>query len=366
VLHYPPLSEVLKIGSSIVLSDGVSSFTVIAVNKEKKTVRVRANANITVLEHKIVYMPGTPISKEGIEFAISADPDFLAVSVSFPDQVRELRQKLADAGRSNMKLILKIANHDALENARELVDLSDGIMVSRGDLGIIMPEQQVFVAQKHLVALSNSGSKPCIITTQMLYSMIRNPRPTRAEATDVANAVLDGADCVMLSAETEMGDYPIEALEMMVHICNKAVLTELQMDHYDFFEIMLARNRPTMQMPEVVAAYAVRTALELKAAAMVTITETGNTTRRLVKYRPPMPVIALTPSTAASRAMTITRSAVPFHVRTVNNSTAVIAVALERAKEQGLLKAGDKVVAVLGDIEGQSGSTNTFKVMTVI
>jgi len=215
-----------------------------------------------------------------------------------------------------------------------------------------------------LVSKCNASHTPAIMATQMLYSMIRNPRPTRAECTDVANAVLDGSDAVMLSGETENGDYPIESLEMMVQICHKADQVERMADYNSLFEsIISAQVNPSIA--EVVASYAVRTALDLNAKLIFTITETGNTARLVCKYRPPVPVISITANPKVANRLLITRATVPFLVKSVLNTDSVVAVAIERAKKEGRVKPGDTVVAVSGDIEGVAGQTNSFKVIVV-
>jgi len=362
-LDYPNLVEVVKTGSTIQLSDGISSFTVLSVNKDKKIVRARASTDIIIEEQKLVYIPGATLDEKGIRFGVDHDVDFIAASVTGIEDLNKVREILGEKGK-NIQVIAKIGSVEALEKIDDILKHTDSVIVSRGDLGVVVPEEQVFVAQKMLVSKCNASHTPAIMATQMLYSMIRNPRPTRAECTDVANAVLDGSDAVMLSGETENGDYPIESLEMMVQICHKADQVERMADYNSLFEsIISAQVNPSIA--EVVASYAVRTALDLNAKLIFTITETGNTARLVCKYRPPVPVISITANPKVANRLLITRATVPFLVKSVLNTDSVVAVAIERAKKEGRVKPGDTVVAVSGDIEGVAGQTNSFKVIVV-
>jgi len=303
------------------------------------------------------------LDEKGIKFGVENDVDFIAASITGHEEITRIKEILGEKGK-HIQIIAKIGSVEALEKVDEIVKNADGVIVSRGDLGVVVPEEQVFVAQKMLISKCNASHTPAITATQMLYSMIRNPRPTRAECTDVANAVLDGSDAVMLSGETENGDYPIESLEMMVQICHKADQVEKMADYNSLFEsIIAAQTNPSVA--EVVASYAVRTALDLNAKLIFTVTETGRTARLVCKYRPPVAVICITANTKVARKLLITRATVPYLMTSLQNTDGVLAVAIERAKRENRIKPGDTVVAVSGDIEGVPGNTNTFKVIVV-
>lgn len=372
-LDYPNLVNVVKPGSSIIMSDGVSSMTVLSVHREpgRRVVRVRANTNLQLEEQRFVFVPGATLDLSGLQFAVEHIVDFIAAQVSNADEVRDLRKRLRDIGGeaavANIKIIAKIGSIEALENIDAILAESDGMIVSRGDLGVVVPEEQVFALQKSLVSKANAVHKPAIIATQMLYSMIRNPRPTRAECTDVANAVIDGCDTVQLSGETENGDYPIEACEMMQHICRKADQVERLTDYTAIFEGLVSCQPRPPSVAEVVASYAVRLAHDMRARLLVTLTETGETSRLVCKYRPTVPVICITGNPVVARQLLVTRAAYPFYLpgREQYSNDGAIQVALATARRQGLVHVGDSIVAVLGDVEGIAGKTNCFKIVIV-
>jgi len=237
-------------------------------------------------------------------------------------------------------------------------------MVARGDLGVELPLEKIFIAQKMMISKCNASGKPVITATQMLESMIQNPRPTRAEATDVANAVLDGSDCVMLSGETASGEFPVEAVQYMSRISKQAEAVERRGDYPSMFEALKEVNKGG-EVPEVVASYAVRVANDLKAAVIVTISETGKTSRLICKYRPRVPVICVTNSHATANYLIYVRAAIPFLVDSVKGTERLIVEALEKAKNQGHCKKGDLVVVCSGIVEGHPGNTNSLRVISV-
>jgi len=243
-------------------------------------------------------------------------------------------------------------------------------MVARGDLGVELPLEKIFIAQKMMISKCNAAGKPVITATQMLESMIQNPRPTRAEATDVANAVLDGSDCVMLSGETASGEFPEEAVEYMSRISKQAEAVERAGDYPSMFEALKEANKGkdhpvSGPVPEVVASYAVRVANDLKAELILTISETGKTSRLICKYRPRVPVICVTNSHATANYLIYVRGAIPFLVDSVKGTERLITEALEKAKNEKLCKSGDLVVVCSGIIEGIPGNTNSLRVISV-
>jgi pyruvate kinase len=271
---------------------------------------------------------------------------------------------LGEAGK-HIKIISKIESTEGIENFNEILEESDGIMVARGDLGVELPLEQIFIAQKMMISKCNAAGKLVITATQMLESMISNPRPTRAEATDVANAVLDGSDCVMLSGETASGEYPKEAVEYMDHISKQAETVEIAGDYPQLFEALRIASANEPRIPEVVASYAVRVANDLGAHMIITITETGRTSRLVCKYRPRIPIICITNSVATANYLIYSRAAIPFLYPSVKGTEQLLQDAMERCKKLGLCKTGSLVVAVSGITEGISGNTNSLRVITV-
>jgi len=225
--------------------------------------------------------------------------------------------------------------------------------------------EKIFIAQKLMISKCNAANKPVITATQMLESMIKNPRPTRAESTDVANAVLDGTDCVMLSGETANGDYPLEAVSIMVKICAEAETVEAQTDYHTLFAALKLAAPTPISIAETVASYAVATAIELQATLIVTLTETGLTTRLVCKYRPPIPVIAITSWGHTVKQLVASRASLPLLVKSMGPTDELVSKALVMAKERGLIHVGDRVILVSGIMEGVQGKTNSLRVLTV-
>ena len=279
--------------------------------------------------------------------------------------VREVRDVLGEQGK-DIKIISKIENHEGVRNFDEILAESDGIMVARGDLGIEIAPQKVFLAQKMIIAKSNIAGKPVICATQMLESMTFNPRPTRAEVSDVANAVLDGSDCVMLSGETAKGNYPEAAVAMMANICREAESALFRSSLYD--ALRSATKNPSQT--EVIACSAVNAALESNAGAMIVLTTSGNSARYLAKYRPACPIIAVTRNAHTARCCHLSRGCHPLHYTKDRGNdwqedvNARIKAAIELATNKGLIKSGDSVIAVQG-WQGGSGYTNTIRLLTV-
>eukprot|EP00173_Palmaria_palmata_P000201 Plantae.Rhodophyta-Palmaria_palmata.ctg1096.p1 GENE.Plantae.Rhodophyta-Palmaria_palmata.ctg1096~~Plantae.Rhodophyta-Palmaria_palmata.ctg1096.p1 ORF type:complete len:272 (-),score=63.20 Plantae.Rhodophyta-Palmaria_palmata.ctg1096:931-1647(-) len=235
-------------------------------------------------------------------------------------------------------------------------------MVARGDLGVEIPIELVCVAQKMMISKCNIAGKAVVTATQMLESMIKNPRPTRAESTDVANAVFDGSDCVMLSGETAKGDYPVEAVQTMVNICREA---EAVLDYNSQFQNLrqALRARGGLSVTETITSSAVKTAYDLNAALILCLTESGGTAAMVCKYRPKCPVLCVTSNESSARQLLIRRNAFPLVVGSMLGTESIIARCLARATSAGMLKKGDMVVLVSGMREGVSGSTNILRVM---
>jgi len=324
-------------------------------------------------EQKNVHLPGATITlpavskkdREDLVFGVQQGVDLIAASfIRAADDVYEIRGILGEKGKS-IKIISKIESTEGLDHFDQILVASDGIMVARGDLGVELPMEQIFVAQKMMVSKCNAANKPVITATQMLESMISNPRPTRAEATDVANAVLDGTDCVMLSGETASGDFPLEAVTIMSQICKEAESVEAAAEYPSLFQALRESTLGVTTTPEVVCSYAVRVANDLSASVIIVITETGSSARLVCKYRPSIPVICVTNSVATSNFVLLTRGAVPYIVSNIKGSDLLVLQAMGRALSLGLAKSGSLVVVISGVIEGVPGNSNSLKVLTI-
>ena len=300
-----------------------------------------------------------------LDFAIEADVDFVGLSyIRNRHDLRAVRQRLADAGR-NPSLVAKIEIKEAVDNLGEILDETDAIMVARGDLGVEMPLHLVPTTQKRMIRLANEVGKPVITATQMLESMRDNPYPTRAESTDVYNAVRDGTDAVMLSAETSVGDYPVAAVKFMARVSKVA---ERFLDN-----AMLRNRRMTIidkegrnaQINAIIAFDAARTADTLRSKAIITFTETGTTADRVAAFRPRTPIIALSPNRKTLANLSMRWGVIPLLADRLAELDQMFTYASTLAKEIGFAKESDTVVLVAGVPIGLSGSTNLLRVITV-
>jgi pyruvate kinase len=280
-----------------------------------------------------------------------------------------IRATLGAAG-AGIKIVAKIENHEGLENFDEILDKADGIMVARGDLGMEIPPEKVFLAQKMMIRKCNIAGKPVITATQMLESMIKSPRPTRAEASDVANAVLDGTDAVMLSGETANGGYPLEAVDIMARICTEAeAILDYNAVYTAMREIAIARAAAAgtaLSVAESISSSAVKTALDIRARTIIVCSETGNSARMIAKYRPEGPVLVLTATEEVARWVNgLFRGCRAVATGSMLGTDALLIRAVEMCRDWAWVDSGDRVVAVHGMIEGHPGSTNMLKVLSV-
>ena len=304
-----------------------------------------------------------------VNFAIPHGCHFIAASfVQSAADVRLIRDILGPRGR-HIKIISKIENQAGLRNFDAILAETDAVMVARGDLGMEIPPEKVFLAQKMMIGKCNLAGKPVITATQMLESMIKNPRPTRAEASDVANAVLDGTDCVMLSGETANGEFPLQSVHIMRRICEEA---EAVIDYNSLFHrirIGSTTGRGAsgyFDVPESVCSSAVKAAMDVNAKLIVALTETGHTARLIAKYRPQQLILALSASESSTKHLQIVRGVIALQVPSFQGTDHVIRSAMDRAKSMGLIVTGDKIVAVHGVQEELSGHSNLMKVLDVI
>ncbi|KJH48030.1 pyruvate kinase [Dictyocaulus viviparus] len=361
-VDYKNLPRVIKKGSRIFIDDGLISLVVDDIAVDSVVCRVENGGMLG--SRKGVNLPGTKVDipaitekdKADLRFGIEQGVDLIFASfIRNADGIREIRQFLGDEGK-HIKIIAKIECEEGVINSDEIIQEADGIMVARGDLGIEITPEKVFLVQKKLSAKCNLAGKPVICATQMLESMIVNPRPTRAECSDVANAVLDGVDCVMLSGETAKGKHPIEALKMMHSICKEAELAFYYAKYYE--EILSNTIRPTNHT-HTTAIGAVSAAVFCKAKAIVLITTTGSTAALCSRYRPPVPIISISRDEQVARQLHIYRSVFPLHWKKERISSRNddveerITYGIEAGKKRGIIKSGDTIIVVTGYREGE-------------
>ncbi|CAG9462003.1 unnamed protein product [Pedinophyceae sp. YPF-701] len=358
-VDYKDLCTTVSPGSIIFVSDGQLELRVTEVKAD--SVVTRAVNSLAIGDRKGVNLPGAIVTlpavsekdRQDLAFGARMGVDFVFASfIRSGEQVREVRKALGPEG-ADIKVIAKIENQEGLDNFDQILEEADGVMVARGDLGIEIPAPQVFAAQKQLIRRCNAEGKPVICATQMLESMITNPRPTRAEVTDVGQAVLDGADCVMLSGETAKGDWPIEACSTMAAICRQA---ERLFPSYQVYKDLQAlnRHRESMHFCEATACSAVGMVHELHAKAMVVMPRSGRTARFISKYRAPVPVVCATSSERMARHMLLHRGMLPLVVdaalltedMSTRNTHCLISLATETLRTYGVVNPGDTIICV--------------------
>ncbi len=369
-VNYEGLPGCVEAGSHILIDDGLIDLKVEQVEETKIRCRVvsggelggRKGVNVPKAH---IDLPGlTQKDKDDIRFGIEQDFDFIAASfVRDAGVIREIRKMLKEAG-SHIKIIAKIENEEGLENLDEIIQESDGVMVARGDLGVEIPPQQLPYIQKTMIRRCNMACRTVIVATQMLDSMIRNPRPTRAEATDVANAVYEGADAVMLSGETAVGKYPLEALKMMAQICRDA---EVHLDP-DFYRRRRVSQENKVSISNAVCYSSVSTARDLGAKAIVAPSLSGFTAWMLSKWRPLTPIIGLSPDEQVVRQMQLYWGVLPFRARRAESTDILIDSSLELLKQKGIIEEGDLVVATAGVVRasGSAASARHTNMMRVV
>ncbi len=358
---YSRLAKDLRTGETILLDDGRLELTVI--KKEANSLRCKVIRGGVLKSHKGINLPGSHLSlpslthkdKEDLLFGIEQEVDYVALSfVRSADDIEHARRFIRTTG-ADIPIIAKIEKPEALQNLDGIVGAADGVMVARGDLGVEMPPEQVPLLQKKIITACNKAEKPVITATQMLESMIVSPQPTRAEASDVANAILDGTDCVMLSEETAAGKYPVQAVEVMARI---AVQAETSLSP-------VPPDRDISGVGESVAHAACRAAEEQRARAVVTFTQSGTTALLVSKHRPTVPVIAATPFETIARRISLYWGVMPVILKTRHTTDAMIA-SVERAMlRRKLVKRTDLIVITAGVPIGEAGSTNMMKIHRV-
>jgi pyruvate kinase len=363
-ISYDNLAEEVPEGARILLDDGKLEMRVEKIDKEQKDLYCRVVVGGTLSSNKGVNFPGVYLSvkaltekdKEDLMFGLDQGVDWIALSfVRNPEDIEEIKGLIASAGKS-IPVIAKIEKHEAIADMDAVLEKCDGVMVARGDLGVELPAEDVPILQKRLIATSNRLGIPVITATQMLDSMVSNPRPTRAEVSDVANAILDGTDAVMLSNETAIGKFPVEAVAMMATIAER-----IEQEEINNKQTSALRN----SIPNAISAAVSNIAETLQAAAIMTLTKTGATARNVSKFRPKTPILAITPHVDVSRQLQLVWGVKPLLVLELPSTSQTFQAAINVAQESHFLKDGDLVVMTAGTLQGVAGSTDLIKVEVV-
>ncbi|MFV0574861.1 MAG: pyruvate kinase PykF [Vibrio sp.] len=358
---YPGFAQDLKAGDTILVDDGLIEMEVVATTDTEVKCKVLNNGDLG--ENKGVNLPGVSVKlpalaekdKADLKFGCEQGVDFVAASfIRKADDVKEIRELLCANGGENIQIISKIENQEGVDNFDEILEASDGIMVARGDLGVEIPVEEVIFAQKMMIEKCNRARKVVITATQMLDSMIKNPRPTRAEAGDVANAIMDGTDAVMLSGESAKGKYPVEAVTIMAQICERT-------DRALKAELGSRLDSPRLRITEAVCKSAVETAEKLDAPVIVVATEAGKSARSVRKYFPTAKIIAVTTNTKTAAQLCLSKGVTPIVVESIENTDDFYRQGMAIALETGFGQKGDVAVMVSGALV-PSGTTNTSSV----
>ena len=361
-VSYPDLPKDVKPGDTLLLSDGALELEVLEATD--RDVRCRVIIGGSLSSFKGINLPARSIKapsltkkdKEDLAFGIEQEVDYVALSFVRSAVDATVAKNFIEKRGSAIPIIAKIEKHEALENIDEIIHDVDGIMIARGDLGVETPLEKVPLVQKMLIQKSNQAGKPVITATQMLRSMVDSPRPTRAEVTDVANAILDGTDAVMLSEETATGKYPVKSVATMARIAEDA-------ESGFPFETWINRlgSKTEKSLPEAVGCAACNLAESIYASSIITFTQTGSTARLVAKYRPRRPVLAMTPLEKTYRRLGLIWGVVPFLSESMKNTDEMIDRAFKIALQSGLVKRGQRVVITAGVPIGVPGTTNLIK-----
>ena len=371
-ISYKNLKNDISVGTTILIDDGLIEMRVEELHENDIVCRVINGGFVS--DHKGVNVPGAILSmpyisetdREDIIFGAQMGYEYLAASFArCKEDILEVRELLRENG-SDMKIIAKIENMQGIQNLEEILSVSDGIMVARGDMGVEIPLEEVPVLQKKMIKMANAQGKLVITATQMLESMIKNPRPTRAEATDIANAIYDGTTAIMLSGESAAGMYPIEAVKTMSRIAESA---EKDIDYLG----RMAKIEKIISMSPIykknitnaIAHATCHTAMDLEAAAIITVTLSGFTAEAVSRFKPSCPIISCTMTDRVAKQMNLLWGVTPLLIRREETTEELFADAVEEAKKVGLVKDGDRVVITAGVPMGITGNTNMIRVVEV-
>lgn len=363
---YKDLPKDVAEGSRVLVDDGLVEMVVKEKTDTELLCEVKNDGVIS--NNKGVNLPGSEISmpfisekdREDIIFAAKNGYDFIAASFTrSASDIQEVRQILKEHNGEGIQIIAKIENMQGVDNIDEIIKAADGIMIARGDMGVEIPGEEVPVLQKKIIKLVYNAGKPVITATQMLDSMIKNPRPTRAEATDVANAIYDGTSAIMLSGETAAGKYPVQALQTMVRIAER---TEEDIDYKKRFRAMGTSEKP--DVTEAISHATCTTAHDLNAKAIITVTKSGRTARKISKCRPECMILGCATHPQVWRQLSLSWGVEPLHIREEQDAFELFDHALKEAMDKGLVKEGDLTVITAGLPLGISGTSNLIKVQT--
>ena len=364
---YADLHKELESGCRVLIDDGLIELTVDGIQGQDIACTVRSGG--TLSNNKSINIPGVSIhlpsltekDRDDLRFAAEQDFDFVAASfVRKASDVEDIRACLRECGGEHIRIISKIENREGVDNLEEIIAASDGLMVARGDLGVEIPAYEVPILQKRMIKETSMAGKPVITATQMLDSMIRNPRPTRAEVSDVANAVFDGTSCVMLSGETASGKHPVEAVQTMVDTINAAEQATDYWGRFRRFEFTPGRS-----INDAVTHTCCQTAMDLEADAILTPTQTGHTARMIARFRPACPIVALTTTERARRQLAISWGVQPLLAGYVDSTDRLFSMCVQSALKEGAVESGQMVVITAGIPIGLAGSTNLIKAQVV-
>lgn len=363
-ITYKQLYKDVKPGDSILIDDGLIGMEVQKIDGEEIVCQVKNGGFIS--NHKGVNVPGVELKMpfvsqkdyEDIVFAAEQDYDFIAASFTrTADDILEIRKILEEKGGQYIHIIAKIENMQGVENCEEILRVADGIMIARGDMGVEIPLEEVPIIQKKLIRMALKASKPVITATQMLDSMIKNPRPTRAETSDVANAIYQGTGAIMLSGETAAGAYPVEAVRTMARIAER---TEKDIDYSREFKPRRLAERP--DVTNAISHATCTTAMDLNAAAIVAVTKSGRTVGRIAKYRPSCPIIGCATHSRVCRQLSLMWGVIPVEMQEEETADDLFDHAVKLSEDKKLISRGDLVVITAGVPLGLSGTTNMLKV----
>lgn len=369
VSDYQNLANEVEPGCHILVDDGLVDLLVKEVRGpeihcEVENGGVLSNNKSINIPNVHIHLPAlTEKDREDLRFAVEQDFDYVAASfVRKAEDVEDIREELCRHGGQGIRIISKIENLEGVDNLNEIIEASDGLMVARGDLGVEVPACQVPVLQKEMIAKCIHQGKPVITATQMLDSMMRNPRPTRAEVSDVANAVFDGTSCVMLSGETASGKYPLEAVRTMA---DTVLAAEQAINYWGRFQKMGFSKRAERPISDAISHSCCTTALDLEAKAILVATQSGNSARVISRFRPGCTIAAFTTTERVRRQLAITWGVHPFLFGSVDSTDRLLSLCVECARKEEVVSAEDTVVITAGVPIGQSGTTNLIKAQVV-
>ncbi len=367
-MEYKYFLEDIKEGCRIFIDDGLIELAVISIDKKTGIAKAKVIRGGTLKSKKGINLPGITVSVnsvtekdlEFLDLGIENNVDFVAQSfVRNSQDIRQIKDIISKR-RSHIMVIAKIEKHEAVADFDNILKHSDAIMIARGDLGIEIPEEEVPNIQKEIIRKSNIAGKPVITATQMLDSMIRNPRPTRAEVSDVANAIFDGSDALMLSGETAAGAFPVRSLQMMVRIINRAE------ENLDYSEIMRKKFiQKQHSITEAISFAACEIANVLGASAIITATQSGSTARHVSKNRPACMIIGASSHEHVIRQLMLSWGVVPVRTEFTRNVDSMLNDTVEVSKKAGYIKEGEKVVITGGILSSRPGSTNFINVREI-